>query len=91
MFVKDQKSINPKYLITVLQLQNHNQILNTKCIDDQQKNSDVSTEESTCLLYLKTHPIFLYPVYKILLIRVVPVMDDKCLKASCSLVFNLKL
>jgi hypothetical protein len=91
MLDKVQKSINPKYLITVLQLQNHNQILNIKCINDQQENSDMSMEESTWLLYLKTHPIFLYPVYEVLLIRVIPVMDDKCLKASCSLVFNLKL
>jgi hypothetical protein len=93
MLDKVQKSNNLKYLVTVLQFQNHNKILNMKCIDDQQENSDMRKHELTCLLllYLQTHPIFLYPVYKILLIRVVPVMDDECLKASCSLVFNLKL
>ena len=51
MLDKVQKSNNPKYL-TVLQFQNHNKILNIKCTDDQQENSDMRTDQSTCLLYL---------------------------------------
>jgi hypothetical protein len=41
-------------------------------------------------LILLTYPILLYPVYKILLIRIFSVVDNKCLKAPRSLVFNLK-
>jgi hypothetical protein len=39
----------------------------------------------------KTYPIFLYPVYKILLVGILSVMDDKSLKATSSLGLNLKL
>ena len=52
MLDKVMKTNNPKYLITVLQFQNHNKILNIKSTDDQQENSDMRMHECMCLLHL---------------------------------------
>ena len=52
MVDKVLKTNNPKYLIIVLQFQNHNKILNIKSTDDQQENSDMRMHESICLLHL---------------------------------------